>query len=127
MGTGKVKEWKGAFGWIMPDAKIAHPGAQKHGGKISLAHQDVEAELSGVGATVSFFVYADGNGLGAMNVRPGTASKSAAPAQKPQATGTSLAMATKLKAAAAKMATATKAATTLKGPQKPGGKQKTGS
>merc|ERR1712048_628098 len=73
--TGKVKEWKGAFGWIMPDAKIAHPGAQKHGGKIYLAHEDVEAELSGVGATVSFFVYSDGNGLGAMNVRPGTATK----------------------------------------------------
>lgn len=41
-------------------------------------------ELSGIGAAVSFFVYSDNNGLGAMNVRPSTASKPAS--NKPAAT-----------------------------------------
>merc|ERR1712048_1510440 len=81
--TGKVKEWKGAFGWIVPDTSIAHPNAKKHGGKVYLAHEDVEVELSGIGATVSFFVCSDSNGLGAMNVRPSAASKPASTASKP--------------------------------------------
>merc|ERR1712232_1427373 len=35
-----------------------------------LAQEDVEADLEGVGANVSFFIYSDGVGLGAMNTRP---------------------------------------------------------
>lgn len=41
-----------------------------HKGQIYLSQMDVEAEISGVGAHVSFFIYADGTGLGAMNCRP---------------------------------------------------------
>jgi len=68
--TGKVLEWKGKHGWIQPDTPISHPQAMKNAGKIFLAQADVEAEIDGIGARVSFFVYADGTGLGAMNVRP---------------------------------------------------------
>merc|ERR1712048_900316 len=75
--TGKVKEWKGKFGWIVPDMKLNPPEAKKNDGKIYLAHEDVEEELEGVGASVSFFVYSDGEGLGAMNVRPATPAKPA--------------------------------------------------
>merc|ERR1712048_941089 len=109
------------------------PESKKHGGKLYLAHEDVEVELEGVGASVSFFVYADGNGLGAMNVRPATALKTpATPAQKFKtaataavATSTLKNLQTKLKATA-KVAAAKKATTTLKGPQKPGGKKASG-
>merc|ERR1719230_2078532 len=76
--TGKVTEWKGTFGWIQPSAAISHPMASKNKGRLYLGQEDVEAELSGVGASVSFFVYSDGKGLGAMNVRPGAVQKSAA-------------------------------------------------
>jgi len=69
--TGTVSEWKGKFGWIMPSSKVNHPEAQKRGGKIYFGQDDVEQELSGVGATVSFFLYKDKSGLGAMNVRSG--------------------------------------------------------
>jgi cold shock CspA family protein len=67
---GKLMEWKGKFGWIVPSTPINHPEARKHGGKVYLSQIDVEAEISGVGATVSFLVYADGTGLGAMHCRP---------------------------------------------------------
>lgn len=68
--TGKIADWKGKFGWIIPDKPVPHPDAAKHSGKVYLRQQDVEAELSGIGAAVSFFVYSDGTGLGAMNCRP---------------------------------------------------------
>jgi hypothetical protein len=77
---GKVKEWKGKFGWVVPDVKVQHAEAAKHGGKIYLAHEDVEDEISGVGASVSFFVYSDGNGLGAMHARPAKAGTTTATA-----------------------------------------------
>jgi len=67
--TGKLTDWKGHFGWIQPSQPINHPDAQKHKGKVYMAHEDVEAEISGVGANVSFFVYKDNAGLRAMNVR----------------------------------------------------------
>merc|ERR1719277_360528 len=68
--TGKVIEWKGKHGWIMPDVPISHPQAVMHRGKVFFGQADVDAEIDGVGARVGFFVYADGTGLGAMNVRP---------------------------------------------------------
>lgn len=112
--TGKVKEWKGAFGWIVPDQSISHPESKKHGGKLYLAHEDVEEELSGVGASVSFFVYSDGNGLGAMNVRTAAAKSKSLPPNKFAGTATSKpklgGMATMLKAAATLKASAKKAA-----------------
>lgn len=73
--TGTVQSFKGSFGWIVPSAKVNHPDAQKKGGKIYFEQKDVEQELSGIGATVSFFLYKDKTGLGAMNVRPGKAVK----------------------------------------------------
>jgi len=68
--TGKVVEWKGSFGWIQPDTKVNHPEAAMNRGKIYLSEKDIEAEISDVGAQVSFFVYADGTGLGACECRP---------------------------------------------------------
>jgi len=68
--TGRIADWKGKFGWIQPDKPIAHPEAKMHKGQVYLSQMDVEAEISGIGAHVSFFVYADGTGLGAMNCRP---------------------------------------------------------
>lgn len=68
--TGRILEWKGKYGWILPDVPISHPEAFLHRGKVYLNQIDVEAEISGVGAAVSFQVYADGSGIGAMNVRP---------------------------------------------------------
>jgi len=68
--TGRIADWKGKFGWIQPDKPITHPEAKMHKGQVYLSQMDVESEISGVGAHVSFFVYADGSGLGAMNCRP---------------------------------------------------------
>uniref|UniRef100_A0A7S1F880 Uncharacterized protein n=1 Tax=Noctiluca scintillans TaxID=2966 RepID=A0A7S1F880_NOCSC len=76
--TGTLAEWKGSFGWITPLTAVDHPEASKHRGRIYLAHEDVEEEISGVGANLSFFVYTDGNGLGAQNVKPAVV----APVQK---------------------------------------------
>lgn len=68
--TGTVVEWKGSFGWIQPDIKINHPEASMNRGKIYLSEKDIEAEISDVGCKVTFFVYADGTGLGASECRP---------------------------------------------------------
>jgi len=68
--TGKILDWKGTFGWIQADAPINHPAAQKRSGRIYLSQLDVEAEIMGIGSRVSFFVYADNSGLGAMGCRP---------------------------------------------------------
>jgi len=76
--TGRITEWKGKFGWVQPDKPISHPEASKNRGRIYLAQDDVEAVISGVGSQVSFFVYADGTGLGAMNCVPAES----VPAQK---------------------------------------------
>jgi len=66
--TGRLLEWKGTCGWILPDSRIDHPLATKRGGKIYLAQEDVEQDL--VNENVSFFVYADSSGLGARNCIP---------------------------------------------------------
>jgi cold shock CspA family protein len=69
--TGKIADWKGTFGWIDPSSPIAHPDAVKKRGKIYLNVKDVEEEIEGIGSLVNFFVYTDGSGLGAMNVKAG--------------------------------------------------------
>eukprot|EP00929_Paragymnodinium_shiwhaense_P018534 TRINITY_DN12937_c0_g1_i1.p1 TRINITY_DN12937_c0_g1~~TRINITY_DN12937_c0_g1_i1.p1 ORF type:complete len:504 (+),score=189.20 TRINITY_DN12937_c0_g1_i1:97-1608(+) len=71
--SGKVADWRGSYGWIETHQKINHPAAGKNDGRIYFSQEDVEADISGLGASVSFFVYSDGKGLGAMNVRPGGA------------------------------------------------------
>jgi len=68
--TGSITEWKGKFGWIVPDAPIMHPEARMKGGRIYMSQEDVLEVISGVGAEVSFYVYSDGNGLGALHVVP---------------------------------------------------------
>lgn len=90
--TGSITEWKGKFGWIVPDAPIMHPEARMKGGRIYMSQEDVLEVISGVGAEVSFYVYSDGAGLGALHVVPvdsATAkkkiSKKVAMAPKPKA------------------------------------------
>lgn len=80
--TGKVIAWKGPFGWIKPDSPIDHPSAHKRGGKIYIDQVDVEQELSGIGAAVTFFVYADEAGLGAERVIPNKSGVKTAPVKK---------------------------------------------
>lgn len=95
--TGRISEWKGKFGWINPDQPINHPDARKKGCRVYLGIEDVEDEIEGIGSQVSFFVYADGSGLGAMNCRPSQggggaqalrpAPRAAAPARPAQPAG----------------------------------------
>ena len=66
----RITDWKGRFGWIQPDEPIGHPQAAKRGGRVYLAQDDVDEVISGVGAQVSFFVYSDHSGLGAMRCVP---------------------------------------------------------
>lgn len=68
--TGHITEWKGKFGWLNSDEPIMHPEARMKGGKIYMSQEDVLEVISGVGAHVSFYVYSDGNGLGALNCVP---------------------------------------------------------
>jgi len=83
--TGTLTEWKGHFGWIQANEAIEDPDAAKRGGKIYMAHEDVEAEIEGVGAAVSFFVYSDGTGLGAMNVKEAAGAGAQKAIEKPPA------------------------------------------
>jgi hypothetical protein len=70
---GKVVEWKGKYGWIVPAEAIDHPEASLHSGRIFLSADDVEEEIQGsVGCPVSFLCYSDGTGLGAASCRPVT-------------------------------------------------------
>merc|ERR1711879_312705 len=68
--VGTVVEWKGKFGWIEPNDTIDHPLAEKHQGRIYFGHSDVEDEIEGVGAVVSYMLYSDNRGLGGSNVKP---------------------------------------------------------
>mmetsp|Transcript_47889 Transcript_47889/g.89002 ORF Transcript_47889/g.89002 Transcript_47889/m.89002 type:complete len:216 (+) Transcript_47889:65-712(+) len=65
---GTITAWKGTFGWVKPEAEIDHPKASAKG-DVYLALEDVEEELEGVGAAVSFMLYEDKRGLGACEVR----------------------------------------------------------
>jgi len=67
--TGNLVDWKGQFGWIEASNPIDHPMASKHQGRVYLAQEDVTEELSGIGALVSFTLYADSDGLGATDCR----------------------------------------------------------
>lgn len=80
--TGNIVEWKGKFGWVAPDVPIDHPEARMKGGKIYLSQEDVAEVISGVGAHVSFYVYADGTGLGAMMCVPSDSAAASAPLKK---------------------------------------------
>eukprot|EP00928_Gymnodinium_smaydae_P073171 TRINITY_DN56415_c0_g1_i1.p1 TRINITY_DN56415_c0_g1~~TRINITY_DN56415_c0_g1_i1.p1 ORF type:complete len:475 (+),score=99.92 TRINITY_DN56415_c0_g1_i1:80-1504(+) len=69
--NGVLVSWQGTFGWIKPFYPLTHPAAAKNGGKLYLAQEDVQEDLGPPGSIASFTVYADGNGLGAMEVRTG--------------------------------------------------------
>lgn len=88
--TGRIADWKGSFGWITPDQAINHPEALLHRGRIYLSQTDVEAEIAGIGSAVSFYVYADGTGLGASNVRPSEVPKVIKTIAKPVASAVRL-------------------------------------
>mmetsp|Transcript_86744 Transcript_86744/g.163581 ORF Transcript_86744/g.163581 Transcript_86744/m.163581 type:complete len:267 (+) Transcript_86744:67-867(+) len=70
--VGLVVEWRGYMGWIQPLAKVDHELATRHQGRIYLNVKDV-VQTGGKtrgsrikeGKVVDFFIYADGDGLGA--------------------------------------------------------------
>jgi len=67
--SGWIVGWKGRFGWIQPETSITHAEAQLHGGRVFVHVDDLLncSEILG-GESVSFFAYADGNGIGAEEV-----------------------------------------------------------
>mmetsp|Transcript_3085 Transcript_3085/g.6937 ORF Transcript_3085/g.6937 Transcript_3085/m.6937 type:complete len:652 (+) Transcript_3085:95-2050(+) len=65
---GYVVEWKGSYGYAVPSVPIDHPKFNKRRGKLYVDASDVMDDLTGVGALVSFNVYVNDDGLGAMNV-----------------------------------------------------------
>lgn len=80
--TGVIAEWKNKFGWIEVDTPIAHPEAARNRGRVYLGQDDVAEVISGVGAHVSFYVYSDGTGLGALTCVPSDSPAASAPLQK---------------------------------------------
>lgn len=70
--TGILEEWKGSYGWIKPSVPIeglTSGGARK--GRVYLALADITEDLQeGVGSLVSFKVYQDEKGVGALECRP---------------------------------------------------------
>lgn len=86
--SGTIIEMKPKFGWIQPDAPISHPEASKRKGKVYLSLSDIEGGgLPAVGDKVSFFVYSDGTGLGAMNCKVGDGGGVQKPIGKPVSLG----------------------------------------
>lgn len=72
--TGRVQEWKGHYGWIIPDRNIEHAEAALNHGRIYVSRHDIDAGSRTPpslmpGDIVQFLVYADGRGLGAVQCR----------------------------------------------------------
>lgn len=64
--TGEFLVMLGHYGWIMALQDINHPEADRHGGRIYLRANDLRPGASPKeGDEVTFFLYADDNGLGA--------------------------------------------------------------
>jgi len=68
----RVTSWKGTYGWLEPQCIIDHPELQKHQGRIFVHSEDVVPKWRAltVGALVEFFLYHDGQGLGAEECVP---------------------------------------------------------
>eukprot|EP00927_Polykrikos_kofoidii_P023005 TRINITY_DN21312_c2_g1_i1.p1 TRINITY_DN21312_c2_g1~~TRINITY_DN21312_c2_g1_i1.p1 ORF type:complete len:532 (+),score=91.77 TRINITY_DN21312_c2_g1_i1:25-1596(+) len=67
---GTVVDWTGGFGWVAPAEPIEHRFFARQGGKLFLAAEDLQHELAvGSRVKVSFFVYADVDVVGAMEVQ----------------------------------------------------------
>jgi len=61
--TGKIQQWNGSHGWILPLDTITHPLFK---GKVYLKSRDVDTtEPLKVGSLVNFLLYTDSQGLGA--------------------------------------------------------------
>lgn len=88
---GSVLEWRGKYGWIRCDETVDHPEAGAHGGKIYVNVADLGSGVELVAeARASFFLYADGQGLGAEDVwLEESWSAPAAPAEPPATCGKS--------------------------------------
>lgn len=69
--TGTVVNIGPTFGWLAPSSPIDHSAAKKHKGNVYLDIGEVEHGVRlRKGATVSFLVYVDRDGLGAERCRP---------------------------------------------------------
>jgi len=65
--AGRVTQWKGTYGWIEPQCVIEHPDIDKHRGRIFIHAEDTVPKWRSltVGSLVEFYLYYDGEGLGA--------------------------------------------------------------
>jgi len=65
--VGRVIEWKKSHGWIEPTCTIEHPDIIKHQGHIFVYGDDVQPRWKPLiaGTLVEFYLYHDGEGLGA--------------------------------------------------------------
>merc|ERR1719341_282892 len=62
--TGRLREWRKDFGWIVPSEPIEHP--QMQGGRVYVHQEDVEGgQPLPMGVMVSFHLYVDRRGVGA--------------------------------------------------------------
>ncbi|CAE8624850.1 unnamed protein product [Polarella glacialis] len=70
--VGRVIEWKASHGWIEPQCFIEHPEISKHRGHIFVHSEDVVPKWRSlvVGTLVEFYLYHDGQGLGAEECMP---------------------------------------------------------
>lgn len=68
--AGQLVKWHGRSGVIEPSEQIDHPAAALKEGKVLLAQEDIDGLSLEPGCQVSFYVYADRNGLGALRCRP---------------------------------------------------------
>mmetsp|Transcript_39822 Transcript_39822/g.86923 ORF Transcript_39822/g.86923 Transcript_39822/m.86923 type:complete len:216 (-) Transcript_39822:55-702(-) len=121
--TGTLIEWKGKFGWIKPNEKVKHPLASSHQGKIYVSERDLEGGEIALKGPVSFFVYADASGLGALHCRPAAAAAAAAAVKQ---TGAKAQGAKGAAKGATKGATKLAAAGKVSGGKAAGGKGATG-
>lgn len=68
--TGRVKSWKGKFGWLTADKVLHDPPGARHKGWVFVSSKDlVGATVLQPGERVSFLVYVDGQGNGASDVQ----------------------------------------------------------
>jgi len=78
---GKVKQWKGGFGFVVPSETIDHP---LFTGNLFLHKADVDRpEALEAGVAVTFYLYADPQGLGAEDCCIGDDSGAAEEAPRP--------------------------------------------
>lgn len=64
---GRVKEWRGSYGWVEPQLEVDHPDMAKHQGHIFVHSEDLLPKWGKLtpGSLVEFHLYMDGGGLGA--------------------------------------------------------------